>query len=227
MPTYLLDQSSRIFVETAEKFGREPITDYDTIEAVFAKLQSRLGGWVILDFLDTSNWDKIETFTLDRTTGILTLTWHDYRGAIETAEEKELRQMAFPASLYACAQVNSVVPMVGKSMAIFLINGYAKTEKEIRNLYKESAEEIKLLDNSFFEKRIVRRAVGHVEVIDFHCTPIFSLAVVPKQSGLGSHHSKGLLYSHNFQVALDRLNATVAALDSTDPKSSDGTCQAV
>ncbi len=228
MPTYPLDQSSRIFLETAEKFGRDPITDHDKIEAFFAELQTRLGGLVILDFLDMSNWDKIEAFTLDRTSGILTLTWHDYREKIETPDEKEIRQMVFPASLYACAlQVNSVVPLVGGSTAVFVINGYAKTEKEIRNLYKGLAEELKLLDNSFFEKRILRRVSGNVEVIDFHCTPIFSLAVVAKQSGLGSHHSKELLYSHNFQVALSRLNAVVAAIDRIDPKSSDDIAEKV
>ena len=91
MSNYPIDQSSRIFLEIAEKFGRDPITDHDKIEAVFVELQSRLGGWVILDFLDMSSWDNIEAFSLDRSTGILTLIWHDYRGETEEPDEKEFR----------------------------------------------------------------------------------------------------------------------------------------
>ena len=56
MPTYPLDQSSRIFLETAEKFGRDPITDHDKIEAFFAELQTRLGGLVILDQYGSPNY---------------------------------------------------------------------------------------------------------------------------------------------------------------------------
>ena len=57
----------------------------------------------------------------------------------------------FSASLYASAlQIKSIVPIVGTTSAVFLINAYAKTEKEIRKVYKGQAEEFNLLDNSFF-----------------------------------------------------------------------------
>ncbi len=228
MSCYPIDKSSSIFIEIADKFGRSPITDHDSINLFFDTLRSKLGGLVILDFLDMSNWDRIENFSLDKSTGILSLTWHDYRHKVESESEKEMRQMAFPASLYTCAlQVKSVVPLVGSSQAIFVINGYAKTEKEIRKLYPGAADEVKILDDSFFAKRVVRR-VGHdIEIIDFHCAPIFSLAIVPKQSGLGSHHSKQILYTHNFRGALSRMNAVVAALDRIDEEDHDGIAEKV
>ena len=228
MSSYPLNQSSLIFLEIANKYNQQPITDYDAIESFFNELQVQLGGWVILDFLDTSNWDGIEKSSLDRNSGILTLTWHDYHDKTESTEDKELRQMVFPASLYACAlHINSIVPVVGKSTAIFVINGYAKTEKEIKNNYKTRADELKLLDYSFFEKRVIRRVSENIELIDFHCTPIFSLAIVPKQSGFGSHHSKQLLYYYNFREALTRLNAAMAALDVIDEKDFDGIAEKV
>lgn len=222
MSRYPLSQSARIFLEVAEKFGTAPISDPDKIEALFSELDRRLGGLVILDFLDMANWDRIESYALDRSTGLLSLTWHDFRQAVENEEDKELRQMVFPASLYACAlQINSVVPIVGQSTAVFLINGFAKTEKEIRKLYAPGSDELKVLDNSFFEKRVLRRTGEQIEVIDFHCTPIFSLALVPKQSGLGPHHSKEILYAHNLRTAINRLSAVVAALDSVNANNAD------
>lgn len=215
MSTFPLKASSKIFLEVAKKFDNQTIAGSTNVAAFFAELQDRLGGLVILDFLDMANWDRIEKYSIEPESGILTLTWHDYRDKTESEDEKESRQMFLPASLYQCAlHINSIVPIIGKSTAVFLINGYAKTEKEIRKLYSPNADDFKILDNSFFEKRVVRRINGHFEVIDFHCTPIFSLAIVPKQSGLGSHHSKNILYAHNFQQAIGRLNSVVNALDS-------------
>ena len=217
-----LDDSPMIFREIAEKFGQGAIADRSRIDEFFKELETRTTGLVILDFLDLANWDQIEKFTMDTESGILTLTWHDYRDVMETSDDREMRQMVFPASLYSCAlQVKSIVPIIGKKLALFFINAYAKTEKEIRNLYKQGADEMKILDNSFFEKRVVRKASGHFEIIDFHCTPVFSLAIVPKRSGIGSHDSKELLYSYNFGVALDRLNRVIESLDSIDASDND------
>ena len=217
-----LDDGPMIFREIAEKFGPDPITDRSKIAEFFEELQTRTKGLVILDFLDLANWDRIEAFEMDDKSGILTLTWHDYRDISEDLDDMEMRKMVFPASLYACAlQVNSIVPIIGKKLAVFFVNAYSKTEKEIRSLYKQGADEIKVMDNSFFEKRVVRKVAGVFEVIDFHCTPIFSLAIVPKRAGIGSHDSKEMLYSHNFRVGLERLNRVVASLDSLPADSHD------
>lgn len=214
MTDYPIEKSSEIFFEIAQKYGEDPITDHDQIISLLADLDQQLGGLVILDFLDMSNWDSIESFELNRETGVLKLVWHDYRGKNESEEEREIRSMAFPASLYSCAlQVNSIVPIIGPKIAIFLINGFAKTEKEIKRLFKEQADEIKVFDNSFFEKKVLRRVGKEIEVMDFHCTPMYSLAIIPKQSGIGSHHSKDILYYHNFRVAINRITPVVEALD--------------
>lgn len=221
-PMKSLDESPLLFQEIAEKYGPGAITDRSKIADFFKELQTRTGGSVILDFLDLANWDLIENHTMDQESGILTLTWHDFRNVMEETDDKEMRQIFFPASMYSCAfQVNSVVPIIGKKLALFFVNAYAKTEKEIRNLYKEGADELKIMDNSFFEKRVVRKAFGHFEIVDFHCTPIFSLAIIPKRSGIGPLDSKEMLYSHNFRVALERLNRVVAALESIDANDTD------
>lgn len=214
MKDYPIDKSSEIFFEIAQKYGEAPITDRDHIMSLLSDLDQQLGGLVILDFLDMSSWDNIESFELDRDTDILKLVWYDYRGKNESEEEREIRSMAFPVSLSSCAlQINSIVPIVGPKIAIFLINGFAKTDKEIKKLFQEQADEITVKDTSFFEKRVLRRVGKEIEVMDFHCTPMYSLAIIPKQSGIGSHHSKDILYYHNFRVAIERIKSVVEALD--------------
>ncbi len=107
------------------------------------------------------------------------------------------------------------------------MNGYAKTDKEINKLYKASSSEYELYNNSFFEKRIIRKISNHWEVIDYHCTPIYSLAIIPKKSALSSSDSKRLLYKYNIQDLLQRLSVVIQALDTIDIADHDLICEKV
>jgi len=223
-----IKSGSVIFKSLSDKFGDKKITQLSEISKFFSRLIEDTEGWVILDFLDTANWDKIEAFNIDKESGILTLIWHDYRQIVESPEEKEMRQMVFPASLYSLGiAVNSIVPIVGDKSAVFLLNGFAKTEKEIKSLYKVEGPDFKLYDNSFFEKRVVRKVDEKWEVTDFHCTPIYSLAIIPKNSGLSSFGSKKLLYQYNIQEALKRVVSVVGSLDQIDATDHDLICEKV
>lgn len=216
-----------IFKSLAESFGSQRITQISDIRKFFTELLGQTEGWVILDFLDTGNWDRIEAFDLSDD-GLLTLVWHDYRTVEESEVEREIRQMIFPASLYALGiSVNSIVPIVGEKSAIFLLNGYTKTEKEINRLYKEGSSEYRIYSHSFFEKRIVRKVSEHWEDIQYHCTPIYSLAIIPKKSGLSSFDSKRLLYTYNIQDLAKRLASVIAALDTVDRADHDLICEKV
>jgi len=217
-----------IFKNLAVKFGDKPINRISVIKQFFDDLLNETDGWVILDFLDTSNWDKIEKYEFNEKENILTLIWHDYRTAKESEEEKEMRQMAFPASLYSLGiAVKSIAPIVGKQTAAFLLNGYAKTEKQIKKLYKVDGPDFKVYDNSFFEKCVVRKIGQQWEIINFHCSPLYSLAIIPKNSGFSSFDSKTLLYKYNTQEALKRISSVIDALDKIDSHEHDLICEKV
>jgi hypothetical protein len=223
-----IKHGARIFKNVANQFEGKTIIDKKDIRNFFEALLSRTKGWVILDFLDLSNWDKIEAFSLDEKCGLLTLVWHDYRGVKETPEENEIRKMVFPASLYSLGiYAKSIVPISGETGAIFLINGYSKSVKEIRNAYSKGAEEIRVSDNSFFEKRVIRKVGRDFEVTDVHCTPLFSLAIVPKNCGISGGDSQNLLYGYNLQSALRRISNVVKAFDRVDPNDEDTICEKV
>jgi hypothetical protein len=219
--------NAAIFKELAEKFGGQKLNQLSEIKNFFSELLGQTGGWVILDFLDTANWDQIEAFELDDNR-LLTLIWHDFRTTEEPEHEREIRQIIFPASLYSLGiSVNSIVPIVGEKTAIFLINGYSKTEKEINKIYKEGSSEYKIYSNSFFEKRIIRKVSTHWEEIQYHCTPIYSLAIIPKKSGISSFDSKRLLYKYNIQDLAKRLALVIKALDTVDKDNHDLICEKV
>ena len=223
-----LEKSAEVFKSLGERFGGNLISDPFAIKEFFNELLAKTSGLVILDFLDLANWDRINSYDLDLKTGLLTLVWHDYRGVKESYEDREMRQMAFPASLYALSlYVKNIAPIVGKKSAIFLVNGFSRTEKEIRQHFQNGCDEFQLQDNSFFEKRVIRKVKEHWEIIDFHCTPIYSLAIIPKACGISSFDSKRMLYRHNVSEALTRLNRVMTALEGIEPSDSDGISEKV
>ncbi|MGO2076004.1 MAG: hypothetical protein ACTH3B_12740 [Pseudoalteromonas sp.] len=210
------------------KFGDEKITDLSKISEFFSKLIEVTKSSVIVDFLDATSWDKIEAFDIDQISGVLTLIWHDYRQVDESHEVEEVREMFFPASLYSLGiAIKSIVPITDNEITVFLINGFSKTKKEINSLYKVNGQDFKLYDSSFFEKRVVRKFNNKWEVVSFHCTPIYSLAIIPKNCGLSSFDSKKLLYKYNIQEALNRVTSVVDSLEQTSAAEHDLICEKV
>ncbi|WP_147310735.1 hypothetical protein [Pseudomonas citronellolis] len=209
---HYLNDSAAIFKSIADKMPADGITDKADIRAFFDELLGLTKGLVIVDFLDTANWDIIEKYDLSDD-GLLDLTWHDYREKEERPEEKEVREFVFPGDRHALAlYVDSIKPIAGPNIAIFLINSYSKTEKEIKALYSKDADEIHYEDGSFFEKRVLRRKSGVLEFIDFHCTPIYSLALIPKKTGIKSYDSRFILYKFNCEQSLARLEKVSSTL---------------
>jgi hypothetical protein len=222
----IINESPAVFRTIAREFGDQTITDSHAIRKFFELLFERTNGLVILDFLDMGNWDIVEKFSFDNESRILTLVWHDFNDVEEEPDVKEDRQMLFPASLYSLAiNINTIVPICGEKSAIFLINGFAKTEKEIKQLYRDGASEFNLSDNSFFEKRIVRKVNKEWEIIDFHCTPIYSIAIIPKRAGISSGDSKNLLYLHNVDESIKRITRVIDALDNVAANNYDEICE--
>lgn len=209
---HYLNDSAAIFKSIADKIPPDGISNKADIRAFFDELLKLTKGLVIVDFLDTANWDIIEKYELSDD-GLLDLTWHDYREKEEQPEEKEMRSFIFPGDRHALAlYVDSIKPVAGPNIAIFLINSYSKTEKEIRALYSKDTDEFHYEDGSFFEKRVLRRKSGILEFIDFHCTPIYSLALIPKKTGITSYDSRFILYKFNCEQCLARLEKVSSAL---------------
>lgn len=218
---HYLNDSAAIFKSIADKMPPDGIADKADIRSFFDELLKLTKGLVIVDFLDTANWDVIEKYELSDD-GLLDLTWHDYREKKERPEEKEVREFVFPGDRHALAlYVDSIKPIAGPNAAIFLINSYSKTEKEIRALYSTGADEFHYEDGSFFEKRVLRRKSGVLEFIDFHCTPIYSLALIPKKIGIQSYDSRLILYKFNCEQCLVRLEKVSIALHDLDLRDRD------
>ncbi len=222
-----IKSGSKIFKKIAEEFEGKNILGKDNINKFFSILMKETKGLVIVDFLDTTNWDKIESFEFDEN-GNLTLVWYDYRSIVESEIEAEMRKMVSPGSFYGLTiNPNSIKPIITKDTALFLINGYSKTTNQIKKLMKNDSSEFKVFDNSFFAKRVIRKIENDWQDYEFHCTPIFSIAIIPKDLRMSTWVSKYILYKYNVEVALRRITSVISSLEKIDPEDFDRICEKV
>ncbi|MCB0283888.1 MAG: hypothetical protein KDF60_14980 [Calditrichaeota bacterium] len=223
-----IKEGKKLFKKIGDEFCSKTLSDLNDIEKFLNELINKTRGLVIVDFLDTSNWDKIEKFEINKETGQLTIFWRDYRGKEESVSEKESRKFVFPASVYKLSLfINTIEPFRVGEFPIFFINGYTKTLKEIKKLYSHDSAELNIIKESFFEKRIARKVNDNFEVINFHCTPIYSIAILPKNFHVSTHVSKTLLYLHNIEHSISRLAQTNDSLNNLKESDIDGISEKV
>ena len=124
-----------IFQELDDKYG-DTINDLDIAEAFFADFMSKTGGAVIIDFLDTDNWDYIKKYEIDKAQGNLKLY---FRLPCADPIEKQMRQMAFPFDYYSLVlKFKSIRFARDKNQRCFgfVVNGYTSKDKDVRRYVK-------------------------------------------------------------------------------------------
>lgn len=171
------------------------------------------GGWVIVDFLDSDNWDCIRKVDVDKQNGLIWFYWQIPSG--DPLEEK-MRKMVFPFGYYGmCLKFDNIRFLKGKRNRCFgiIVNGYTIRERNIKGFTKNGGWEIKGMDatSSFFSTSVVREKDGVFQHWRFMNTPISSFWIIPKQLNVHPQDSEKLLYIHgvekcekNLKLALEK-----------------------
>lgn len=220
-----VSEGAKIFRHLAEDFGRT-VDDAEKLQAFFRRLHEETRGLVILDFIDTANWDCFEKYEFDPKTRILTLVWHDYSGLHESAQEAEVRRLAFPGEYYALQlKLRSVEIVSGKNLSLFVLTSYVLDEKSIKKKLQNGADDFSVDKEAFFSSVIYRREGTAWQVIRLHTTPISSVVIVPKNCRLTSFDSKTLLYLHNLHTCKDRLSAVEQEFLDQSVSGDDAVCE--
>lgn len=134
--------------------------------------------------------------------------------------------MLFPASLYSLAiRFQSIDLIDTEKTCFFAIRGYSLTDKEIRSVFKQEAEEYSQQTDRPFSKRVIRKVEGHWEIINCINAALFTVLVVPKKIHFRSDASKLLLYYNNFELIEGSLNRCEKELDSLEPSQTEAICE--
>ena len=214
-----------IFEDIAEKHCLSQITEPIAIQRFLEELFASTRGLVIVDFLDTANWDHIQSFEFDAGSRDLKLVWRDDDIHDGDSLVRDLRREFLGTSASALAiSVQTIRSALYRGILLFAVNGYFASEKDVRNKYKTGADEIDILRDDLFKKTVFRRTGNRVERIDVHTTPIYSIAILPKNCYLRTFESRNVLFWLNLQDYMSRLDVLRTALQGVSPNSEDEIC---
>lgn len=196
----VIEHGLDFFQEFADIYG-DTINDMEMVERFFKDFMEQTKGWVIVDFLDTDNWDCIRKVDVDKQNGLIWFYWQIPSG---DPIEEQMRKMVFPLDYYGmCLKFDNVRFLKGKQNRCFgiVVNGYTIREKNIKGFAKNGEWEIKWMDtaSSFFSTSVVREEKGVFQHWRFMNTPISSFWIIPKRLNVHPQDSEKLLYMYGVE----------------------------
>ncbi len=208
----VIEHGFDLFQEFADIYN-DTINDIETADLFFKDFMEQTEGKVIVDFLDTDNWDCIRKIDVDKRNGLVWLYWQ-----IPSANPivEKMRHMVFPLGYYGmCLKFDNVRFVKGKrNMCIgIIVNGYTIREKNVKGFAKNGGWIVSSMDSasSFFSTCVVRERSGVSQYWRFMTTPISSFWIIPKRINIHPQDSEKLLYmfgvekcEKELKVALDK-----------------------
>lgn len=191
----VVERGPYFFQEFADLYDNT-INDVETVELFFKDFMEQTNGQVIVDFLDTDNWDCIRKVEVDKQNGLIWFYWQIPSG--EPIEER-IRRMVFPLGYYGmCLKFDNVRFVRDKWNRCIgiIVNGYTIRERNIKSFATNGGWEITEMNSqsSFFSTNVVRKKKGIFQQWRFVSTPISSFWIIPKQLNIHPQDSEKLLY---------------------------------
>lgn len=193
------------FQEFADIYG-DSVNDIDAAERFFTDFMKETGGGVIVDFLDTDNWDCIRKVEVDKKNGLIWFYWQIPKDPITDM----MRKMAFPLDYYGmCLKFDNVRFIRGKRGKCFgiCVNGFTIREKNTKGFGKADGWDVRWMDSnsSFFATRLVRTKDNTSQIWRFMNTPISSFWIIPKMLNIRPQDSEKYLY----QIGLEKCDKMI------------------
>lgn len=207
------------FREVLARLDQDEISDVDAAHKLLTEIVDKTEGWVIVDFLDAGNWDRLANVTIDTKSGKIELYWHDFRDG----NKSDGMKMMLPADSYSAAMHFQSLRVLCDPIPAILMRGYALSEKDVKQFVANGVPKDKyekLTANFFSQDVFINRDDETTEVIDVMTTPIYSVAIIPKMSGFSALDSKRLLFLHNIETAIDRAFELQSAIASAEDDAS-------
>lgn len=213
----VVEHGLHFFQEFADIYG-DTINDIDKAEKFFSDFMQETGGWVIVDFLDTDNWDCIRKIETDKQKGLI---WFYWQIPSSDPGEEIMHKMAFPFGYYGmCLKFDNVRSIKGKRNRCigFIVNGYTIRERNVKGFAKEDGWEIKGIDtqSSFFSINMVRGKDNVLQHWRFMNTPISSFWIIPKRLNVRPQDSEKLLYMYGAEKCEKELKASLDRMKDAD-----------
>lgn len=208
----IISDGNKIIKELAQQYPGEVIQDLKEVESFFEQLMTKTKGLIIVDFLNTDNWDNIKDFKVDHEKGLLYIYWKTPQK--ESPHEIEMRKSVFPHEVYGFVVKFKQLRFFNIDKHIFFtINGYSVKTKDVKKTMSQN--EYTYLDDTkedFFSVLLLRGKDNMTEQFYFFNTPFFSSLFITKDILIQPQESSQILYLYNVYEAQTRLANVEKAL---------------
>jgi hypothetical protein len=202
----ILKNGSKIFQKIFDELGTSEIVDLKVLDNFLGKLLKETKGLIILDFLDSGNWDCLETYEIDYNNEFLTLKWRTLKKEPNSQYYKDSKmKLSFSSILihFKDLQIKKHT-----SFPFIALRGYSIKTNEILDYYKKqgySVEKVKYKRRNFSTEFTVDKN-EYIEECDFYDTPIYSIMIIPKDTADSAHFSTKMLFLYNYEKCMERLS---------------------
>lgn len=218
-------EGSLIFSKLASNISTDEVRDINLVYRFLIDLISNTNGLVMLDFLDTSGWDRLTNIHVDVYNNYLYLIWYQY------SEENEIIEYEIGGDIFSSSftglfmHFQSMKIIQTRRFPAFILQGYAFSEKELKKIFFKNTEKFEFRTYNNFSTDIVRKTNKKTQEITCINTPFHSILILPKDRRIDSHTSKKILYDYNFKEALHRIKKVKKELIDVEKNDFDVICE--
>jgi len=216
-----LEKIKSFIEEYQERFaGSETreLTNWDEIKDITTFFIEHDGGTPIVDFIDLSNWDSVQSFQFNDENRTLELVWHDFR-----EDDDDFMRQCFGADVIrAEIKIASVTVVPNKGIPVLIFKAYYREQKELNQTYNKGCSEMQFLNSHPFSTEIGRVIKRKVELTTIPNISCYTTSIVPNCARfLSVHDSKELLYTYNISVVSAQINKLLESVGKTDEHEQD------
>lgn len=204
---------SKIITKIFDDFGVTEITDLPTLDKFLNRLLVDTKGLVILDFLDSGNWDCFGSYSIDYENEYLFFNWHHYTGINDI--NSFVREAQYKPSIMTLMLHFKELKIVKlKNFPFITLRGYALKEKETLKYFKSIDANAKYLkeDRANFYNLFQIDRGNYIEDCYCHDTPIYSILIIPKDTAGHAGLSMKILFLYNYDNCKHRIQKVEQSL---------------
>lgn len=178
------------------------IREWSLIKDVITFFMDNDEGSPIVDFIDVSNWDSVESYSFNDELRLIEMVWHDYK-----SPENDLEISVFGAHKIKCEIIiESVVITGNQGVPVVLLKGFYRDKKEINKTYNTKCSDYLLHSYHPFSWeaiKVVKKDIHRTIIPNINC---FTTSLVPNCARfISANDSKKVMYDYNLKVVSDKV----------------------
>ena len=185
------------------------IREWSLIKGIITFFMDNDEGSPIVDFIDVSNWDSVESYSFNDDLRLIEMVWHDYR-----SPENDLEISVLGAHKIKCEIIiDSAVITGNQGIPVVLIKGFYRDQKEINKTHNTKCSDYLLYSYHPFSWeviKVVKKETHRTTIPNINC---FTTSLIPNCARfISAHDSKKVMYDYNLKVVSEKIVSLIGII---------------